>query len=96
MADRECKAAVVYTTNKVKAAPILLTMENMKSKNSRARGIIANSGNANACAPGGMEAAKKTLSALAEKNRICTGRFYHKLHGRYRSALTCRLHIKLY
>jgi len=65
MADRECNAAAVYTTNKVKAAPILLTMENLK--NNRARGIIANSGIANACAPGGMDAAKQTLSALAEK-----------------------------
>ena len=65
MADKECNAAAVYTTNKVKAAPIWLTMENLK--NNRARGIIANSGNANACAPGGMEAAKKTVAALAEK-----------------------------
>ena len=63
LADKDCAAAAVYTTNKVKAAPIWLTMENLK--NNRARGIIANSGNANACAPGDMEAAKKTLDTLA-------------------------------
>ena len=63
MADRDCAAAAVYTTNKVKAAPIWLTMENLK--NNRARGIIANSGNANACAPGDMEAAKKTTATVA-------------------------------
>jgi len=65
MADSDCAAAVVYTTNKVKAAPIWLTMEHLKD--SRARGIIANSGNANACAPGGMDAAKKTVNAVAEE-----------------------------
>ena len=64
MADRECVAAATYTTNKVKAAPIWLTMDHLKNK--RARGIIANSGNANCCAPGDMEAAKKTVAALAD------------------------------
>ena len=63
LADRDCAAAATYTLNKVKAAPVLLTMENLK--NGRARGIIANSGIANACAPGGMEAAKKTASTVA-------------------------------
>ena len=55
VADRQCSAAAVYTTNIVKAAPIYLTMEHLKD--GRARAILANSGNANACAPGGMEAA---------------------------------------
>jgi len=68
LADKDCAAAAVYTTNKVKAAPIWLTMENLK--NNRARGIIANSGNANACAPGGMEAAKKTLDAIAAETGL--------------------------
>jgi len=68
MADKDCAAAAVYTTNKVKAAPIWLTMENLK--NNRARGIIANSGNANACAPGGVEAAKKTLDAIAAETGL--------------------------
>jgi len=68
MADRSCTAAAVYTTNKVKAAPIHLTMENLK--NNCAWGIIANSGNANACAPGGMEAAKKMLEAVAAETGL--------------------------
>ena len=63
MADRDCAAAAVYTTNLVKAAPIYLTMEHLK--NNRARGIIANSGNANACAPNDMAAAKKMTEAIA-------------------------------
>ena len=35
--------------NRVKAAPIYVTMEHLE--NGSARGVIANSGNANACAP---------------------------------------------
>jgi len=63
MADRMCAAAAVYTVNKVKAAPILLTMENLKD--GKARAVLVNSGCANACAPGGMEAAKATIDAAA-------------------------------
>ena len=62
VADQEC-AAAVYTTNTVKAAPLYLTMENLK--NGRARAILANSGNANACAPGGREAARECVAATA-------------------------------
>ena len=67
-ADRMCSVACVYTTNKVKAAPILLTMENMKS--GKGRGIVCNSGNANACAPGGMEAAQAMANATAKELKI--------------------------
>jgi len=65
VADRGCAAAAVCTTNIVKAAPVYLTMENLK--NGRARAILANSGNANACAPGGMEAARSCVSKAAEE-----------------------------
>ena len=65
MADKLCNAAAVCTTNKVKAAPILLTMENLK--NGKAQAILCNSGNANACAPGGMEAAKAMINATAKE-----------------------------
>ena len=68
LAEDICNAAAVYTTNKVKAAPIYLTMENLK--NGKARAIIANSGNANACAPGGEEAAKLTATTLAAQLKI--------------------------
>lgn len=40
-------AACTFTKNKVKAAPILLNMEHIKSLNTQA--IVVNSGNANAC-----------------------------------------------
>ena len=58
LSDCECSAAAVYTTNRVKAAPILLTMENLS--NGKARAVIVNSGNANACAPFGIENARRS------------------------------------
>jgi len=45
--EKEAIGAGVFTTNKVKAAPVVVSQEHMK--NGRVRAIIANSGNANAC-----------------------------------------------
>jgi glutamate N-acetyltransferase / amino-acid N-acetyltransferase len=45
--ERNAVAAGVFTTNKVKAAPVLLSMEHILD--GRARAIVANAGNANAC-----------------------------------------------
>ena len=63
LCDTEATAAGVYTMNRVKAAPIYVTMEHLE--NGTARGIIANSGNANACAPMGHENAVKMCQAAA-------------------------------
>jgi len=63
VADRQCAAAAVVTTNRVKAAPIHLSIKHLE--NGRARAILANSGNANACAPGGLDAAKKCVDTAA-------------------------------
>ncbi|SFH03290.1 glutamate N-acetyltransferase [Desulfotomaculum arcticum] len=60
--DREAAAVGVFTTNKVKAAPVHLTMENISD--GKARAIVANSGNANACnGPQGLLDAR----AMADK-----------------------------
>ena len=63
VSDCLCAAAGVYTTNRVKAAPVLFTR--MALKGGTARAIIANSGNANACAPDGMENAVREAKAAA-------------------------------
>ena len=63
LSDCECSATAVYTTNRVKAAPILLTMENLS--NGKARAVIVNSGNANACATFGIENARREAMAAA-------------------------------
>ncbi|MBN2417864.1 MAG: bifunctional glutamate N-acetyltransferase/amino-acid acetyltransferase ArgJ [Deltaproteobacteria bacterium] len=63
--EREAVSAAVFTTNKVKAAPVLLSMENIK--NGKARAIIVNAGNANACTgEQGMENARKTIQIVAD------------------------------
>ena len=46
--SEKCAAAAgVFTTNRVKAAPVILSQENIRK--GRVRAVIANSGNANAC-----------------------------------------------
>ena len=68
LADKLCSAAAVYTTNKVKGAPLTLTMEHLK--NSKARAILCNSGNANTAAPGGLAAAMEMVNAAAKELEI--------------------------
>ena len=63
VADCACSAAAVYTRNVVKAAPLLITKDNLT--NGRARVVLANSGNANACAPKGEENARRMCLAIA-------------------------------
>ena len=63
--EKTCTAAAVYTTNKVKAAPITVTRENLK--NGCAQAIIVNSGNANACTADGLEKASKMCSLAAKE-----------------------------
>jgi len=60
------KVAAVYTTNRVKAAPVLVSME--RTKNSAAvQAIVVNSGNANACTgEQGMDDARETGRTVAE------------------------------
>ena len=64
VSDVECAAAAVFTKNAVKAAPIHVDKEHLK--NGKARAIIVNSGNANACAPHGEENAKRMCAAAAQ------------------------------
>ncbi len=65
VADKECTAAAVYTTNKVKGAPIIVTKEHIK--NGTAKAVIVNSVNANTCNADGVEKAEKMCSLVAEE-----------------------------
>jgi len=67
LSEKECNAAAVYTMNRVKAAPIYVTMEHLED--GVAWGVIANSGNANACCPMSHENAK----AMCEFAAAATG-----------------------
>lgn len=66
LSDRnaDCVSAGLYTTNRVKAAPVQLDMETGRSGHCRA--ICVNSGISNACAPHGMERALEMQQAAAE------------------------------
>lgn len=60
-------AAGVFTTNRVAAAPVRLSRRNLGRSRGRARAIVVNAGNANACTgAAGMRAAEETASAAAE------------------------------
>lgn len=62
----ECTAATAatFTNNRVKAAPLYVCMEHLE--NGVAQAIVANSGNANACAPDGMDNARRMAAAAAK------------------------------
>jgi len=63
LSSTEAAAAAVYTTNKVKGAPLTVTKNNIS--NGKARAIICNSGNANTCNANGIEIATETCQLLA-------------------------------
>ena len=62
-ADTLCDAAAIYTQNRVKGAPLLVTKEHLQ--NGRAQAIICNSGNANTCNADGLEIANAMCAAAA-------------------------------
>ncbi len=65
VADQPGAAAGVFTRNRVKAAPVLLCRERLRS--GKAQAILVNSGNANAATgPGGLAAARETTRLAAE------------------------------
>ncbi|MGH7777342.1 MAG: bifunctional ornithine acetyltransferase/N-acetylglutamate synthase, partial [Candidatus Dormibacterales bacterium] len=64
LSDRDARAAGVFTTNKVQAAPVLLDRERLPSQ--RARALVVNAGNANACTgERGMRDARRMAEVAA-------------------------------
>lgn len=64
LADKTCNAAGVFTKNKVFAAPVGVTRAHLAG--GKARVVICNSGNANACTPDGYDTANASCKAVAE------------------------------
>ncbi len=65
ISDTPAVAAAVFTTNKVQAAPVLLSAERIAC--GRAQALVVNSGNANACTGAqGMLDARETTRLVAE------------------------------
>ena len=71
VSDVDCSAAAVFTKNVVKAASI--HVDQLHLADGTARAIIANSGNANACAPHGEENAEAECAAVAKALGIPAG-----------------------
>ena len=63
-AEVRCAGAGCYTTNKVYGAPITVDREHLAD--GCAQAILVNSGNANTCAPGGVELARATCELAAQ------------------------------
>jgi len=60
-------AAGLFTTNRVAAAPVLVSRKNLVESRGRCRAIVVNSGNANACTgKEGMHTAEETARVTAE------------------------------
>lgn len=62
--DVRCKAAALFTTNKVKGAPIIVSREHLKD--GYAQAVVVNSGNANTCNANGIEIAEGMCALAAD------------------------------
>ena len=68
-------AAGVFTTNRVKAAPVLLCQENLRRSRGYAQALLVNAGNANCATKTGEAVARKSvveLAALLRLERTCS------------------------
>ena len=68
-----CQTAAVYTTNKVKGAPILVTKRNLAATGGIAKAVIANSKNANTGNANGEETAAQMCGLAARELGISPG-----------------------
>lgn len=59
-----CRTAALYTTNKVKGAPIIVTKKHLED--GYAQAVIVNSGNANTCNDNGIEIAEQMCELTAQ------------------------------
>jgi glutamate N-acetyltransferase / amino-acid N-acetyltransferase len=66
LSDVPAVAAATFTTNRIKAAPVRVSTSHLRSAD--ARGLVVNSGNANACTGAmGIRNAKRMAQAVAKK-----------------------------
>lgn len=66
VSDVVCNAAGVYTQNKVKGAPVIVTKKNLEKTGGKAKAVIVNSKNANTCNADGEEKANEMCRLTAE------------------------------
>lgn len=66
VSDTAASTAGVYTTNKVKGAPILVTKAHLEATGGKSRAVIMNSKNANTCNADGVEKAEAMCKLAAD------------------------------
>jgi glutamate N-acetyltransferase / amino-acid N-acetyltransferase len=73
VSDRPCTAAGVFTTNQVKAAPVLIGMQRLASFADSIQAVAINTGSANACTGRkGLQDAQVTATWVAEALDCCS------------------------
>lgn len=70
VSDVMCNATAVYTQNKVKGAPIIITKKNLDATGGKAQAVIVNSKNANTCNADGEQKAEKMCKLTANALNI--------------------------
>ena len=70
VSDKECNTAAVYTQNKVKGAPLLVTKANLEKSCGKSVAAIVNSKNANTCNADGVEKAQAMCDLVAKATGI--------------------------
>jgi len=68
VADELVSVAAAFTSNRVQAAPVLVSKEHVRRSGGRMRAVVMNSGNANCCTgKAGLAAARSMAEGLAAK-----------------------------
>lgn len=67
VSDAECNTAAVYTQNKVKGAPLIVTKANLEKSGGKSVAVIVNSKNANTCNADGVEKAQTMCDLVAKE-----------------------------
>ena len=70
VSDAVCNTAAVYTQNKVKGAPIVVTKKNLAATGGKSRAVIVNSKNANTCNADGEQKAERMCRLAADALNI--------------------------
>ncbi len=78
VSETPATAAAVFTTNRVKAAPVITSQLHLKKSRTEMRGIIVNSGNANCCtgSEGFTAATATTLKVAKELGNFVPRKFW--------------------
>jgi glutamate N-acetyltransferase / amino-acid N-acetyltransferase len=75
VADRPATGAAIFTSNRVKAAPVVLSQAALKRSGGRVDAVVVNSGNANACTGrAGMADARRMATATGRVLGVATSR----------------------